>query len=384
MKGSIKQRGNSWQVRVSLGKDAVNNKYRSYFETVNGPKKEAEKRLRELLTELDKGTFVKPGKSTLAEYLESWLKDYVEPNLATRTFELYQYLSNKHIIPALGNILLVDLKPQHLQHLYAEKITSGLSGRTIQLIHVVLHKSLKNAVITGLLSRNVAETVITPKIQRHEMKIMSETDIHLFLEMVRDTEYYALFYTFLFTGCRRAELLALRWQDVDLLMCQLSVTRSMQYTSNAEPGKRIVFKSPKTRQSRRLLSLSPSTVEVLQKHRNAQNKQRESLELPPVSDCDLVFCHWDGSPLLPNSITHAWMKLTRRCGLAGIRLHDARHTHASLMLKQGTSPKVISERLGHAGIAITLDLYAHVTPGMQQAAADKFDAIVLLKVKEEN
>jgi integrase len=120
----------------------------------------------------------------------------------------------------------------------------------------------------------------------------------------------------------------------------------------------------------------------LHEHKEAQTKQRQLLNMPLVSDNDLIFSHWDGSPLPPDSITHAWMKLARRCGLSGVRLHDARHTHASLMLRQGISPKVISERLGHAGIAITLDLYAHTTRGMQQEAANKFDDIVLPSVKQ--
>ena len=215
-----------------------------------------------------------------------------------------------------------------------------------------------------------------PKIQRREMRTMNETDLHIFLEMARNTEYYSLFYTLLFTGCRRAEALALRWSDVDLLLCQLSVTRSMQFVDN-----KVTFKQPKTAKSRRLIALSPSNVTVLQEYWEAQNKMRQTLDLPLVTDNDLVFSHWDGTPLLPNSVTHAWMKLVRRCGLKGIRLHDARHTHASLLLKQGVHPKIVQERLGHAGIAVTLDLYSHVAPGLQQAAANKFDDIVLLKGK---
>jgi len=205
---------------------------------------------------------------------------------------------------------------------------------------------------------------------------MSETDIHLFLDYAKDTDYYALFYVVLFTGLRRGELLALRWQDIDMLMCQISIKRSMQFVDN-----KITFKQPKTTKSRRLIDLSPSTVAVLNEHRKAQDKMRQSLDLPLVTESDLVFCHWDGSPLLPNSITHAWRKLARRCGLKGIRLHDARHTHASLLLKQGVHPKIVQERLGHAGIAITLDLYSHVAPGLQQAAAKGFDDIILPKVK---
>jgi len=222
-----------------------------------------------MLTEQDRGIFIKPGKANLAKYLGAWLSDSVKPNLAGNTFNLYAFLCKKHIFPALGNIVLVDLKPQHLQKFYAEKKASGLSSRTVQLLHVVLHKALKNAVKTGLLSRNVSEAVDAPKNTRHEIKVMSETDIHLFLEMARDTEYYSLFYTLLFTGMRRNEALALRWSNVDLLLCQLSVTRSMEHLTDPSQHYRITFKEPKTEKSRRLIALSPSTVAVLREHKRS-------------------------------------------------------------------------------------------------------------------
>ncbi len=178
---------------------------------------------------------------------------------------------------------------------------------------------------------------------------------------------------------RRAELLALRWADIDLDLCQLSVTRSMQYIRGIDQKSQIIFREPKTAKSRRLIALSPSTVITLRKHKDKQNNLRQSLGYSPLSDNDLVFSRYDGSPLLPNSVTHAWIKLVRRCGLHGIRLHDARHTHASLLLKQGVHPKIVQERLGHGSIQITLDTYSHVAPGLQQAAANKFDDIVLPK-----
>jgi len=173
---------------------------------------------------------------------------------------------------------------------------------------------------------------------------------------------------------RRSELLAVRCVDVDLLGMHISVSRTMQYLNGVE--NHITFKEPKSNKSRRLIALSPSTVFVLQEHLKAQQKMRESLQLPPISENDLVFSHWDGSPLLPDSITHAWSKLTRKCGLKGIRLHDARHTHATIMLKQGVHPKIVQERLGHSTISTTLDTYSHVSPGLQQAAARGFDDIL--------
>ncbi len=380
MKGCIIERNSNLRLKVSLGKNPQTGKYESYYETFHGNRTEAQRRLRQLLTEHDKGIFIRPGKATIAEYLKSWLADYCKPNLSPRTHELYSYICNKHILPTLGSILLFDLKPQQLQRLYADKLASGLSNRTVQIIHVTLHKALKNAMKTGQLIRNVVEAVDSPKIQRREMRVMSETDLHIFLEYAKDTPNYALFYTSLFTGMRRAELLALRWSDVDLELCQVSVTRSMQYIQAAALGNRISFKEPKTTKSKRSIALSPSTTITLREHQAKQNELRESLGYPALSDSDLVFSHYDGSPLLPNSVTHAWMKLVRSCGLHGIRLHDARHTHASLLLKQGVHPKIVQERLGHGSIQITLDTYSHVAPGLQMAAANKFDDIILSKI----
>jgi integrase len=380
MRGYITKRAkDSYTIVLNLGNDPVTGKRKQQWISIKGTKKDAEKKLSELLNQIDNGIFIKPGKQTLSDYLNHWLEDNVKPNLSPRTYELYSYMCRNHIVPAIGNVPLSDIKPVHLQHLYANKQQSGLSNRTVQLIHITIHKALKNAVKIGLLNRNAAESVDIPKIQRHEMHTMDENDIQKFLEAAKDTDYYTLFFTCIFTGMRRSELLALRWQDVDLLLCQISVTRTVQQLTNTTPEGRITFKEPKTQKSRRLIALTPANAVILREHRSKQEKQRLSLGLPTISDNDLVFSHHDGSPLRPDSITHIWKKLIKRCGLKDIRLHDARHTHASLLLKQGIHPKIVQERLGHSGIAITLDLYSHVTPSLQQMAAAKFDEIAIPK-----
>jgi len=354
-----------------MGTNPATGKRKQQWISVKGTKKDAEKRLAELLHQLDTGTFTKPGKTTIADYLKQWLKDYCWTNLAPRTAEGYESIVNCHLIPTLGQIPLTQLKPEHLQHVYSEKLSVGLSNRTIRYIHTTLHKSLQNAVKLGMIVRNPADAVDPPKVQHHEMRTMNESDIHIFLDFAKSTPYYALFYTALFTGMRRSELLALRWSDVDLILCQLSVTRALH---QLQDGSRI-FRQPKTAKGRRLISLSPSTAIVLGEHRGQQEKMRQAIGLTLTED-DLVFCHVDGKPLLPNTVSHAWTKIANRAGLKGIRLHDARHTHASLMLKQGIHPKIVQERLGHASIQITLDTYSHVAPGLQQAAANRFDDIV--------
>jgi integrase len=209
------------------------------------------------------------------------------------------------------------------------------------------------------------------------MHTMTEDDINIFLEAAKKTPYYLLFYLALFTGMRRSELLALRWCDVDLLLCQAYINRSLHHLRTGE----IVFRNPKTAKARRMVSLPPSAAFLLQEHKDKQQAQRAVLEIS-LKDDDLIFSNHEGNPLLPDTISHAWTKLVKRTGLKGIRLHDARHTHASLLLKQNVHPKIVQERLGHATISTTLDLYSHVSPGLQEAAAIGFDKLINRKEKE--
>ena len=170
---------------------------------------------------------------------------------------------------------------------------------------------------------------------------------------------------------RRSEILALRWSDVDLDLGVVSINRSLHHLAD----KSFVFQPPKISKSRRQVPLSPSTSIVLRQHRDSQRAARLLIDVP-ITDDDLVFRQIDGSPLLPNSISQVWRRLVRQAGFPGIRLHDARHTHATLMLERGVNWKIISERLGHGSVAMTLDLYAHASPGMQQAAAQGFDRVL--------
>ena len=386
MRGHIVKRyKNSYTIVLSLGVDPATGKKKQQWVSVKGTKKEAEKRLAELLHQLDNGTFMKPSKTTLGEYLERWLKDYAWPNLAPRTAEGYEDIIRRHLIPSLGNIALTQLKPEHLQHYYSQKLSGGrcdgkggLSPRTVRHHHVNLHTALESAVKWGLLSRNPADAVSPPRSQRPEWHILSEDDIHTFLKAAKATPYYALFYLAIYTGMRRSELLALRWCNIDLLLCQIYVTRTLHQLRDGS----IIYRAPKTVKGRRMIALSPSAAFALREHKEKQELECAMLGTS-LKDDDLVFSQVDGKPLLPNTVTHAWIKIVRRTGLEGVRLHDARHSHASLMLKQGTHPKIVSERLGHANIGITLDTYSHILPGLQEAAADRFDKMVTPRREKE-
>lgn len=382
MRGHIVKRyKNSYTIVLTLGRDPATGKLKQQWVSVKGTKKEAEKRLAELLHQLDTGTFMKPGKTTLAEFLERWLKDYAWPNLAPRTAEGYQSIIRWHLIPQLGNITLTQLKPEHLQKYYAERLAKGrcngkggLTPLTVRHHHMALHRALQVAVKWGLIARNSADAIDPPSFQRREMRVMNEDNIETFLEAARSTPYYALFYLALFTGMRRSELLALRWSDVDLILGQVSVSRSLHHLRDRS----LVFRTPKTARGRRTIALSPSTCIVLREYKEKQETSRAMLGIPLKND-NLVFSRIDGRPLLPDTVSHAWTKLAHRHGLEGIRLHDARHTHASLMLKQGIHPKIVQKRLGHASIQTTLDTYSHVAPGLQEAAAARFDELLTPK-----
>ncbi len=382
MRGTITKRGNSYRIKISLGKDSITGKYLSHYETIKGNKKDAEKRLNELIHQHENGTFVKPGKSTIADYLRQWLKDYVYTNLAPHTAEGYDSIISRHLIPSFGVIPLTQLRPEMIQRYIGDKLSQGringqggLSASTVKHHIVCLHTSLQNAVKLGMLARNPVDAVTIPRSQRHEMRTMSESDIQIFLEMAQPTQYYTLFYVALFTGMRRSELLALRWQDIDLLLLQISVSRTLHMVK----GGKVIIRQPKTEKSRRVVALTPSTSALLREYHESQNSLRQSLDYPNLTDDDLVFCQYDGKPFLPNTVSHNWIKLIRWAGLKGIRFHDARHTHASLMLKQGVHPKIVQERLGHSSIQVTLDTYSHVAPGLQQSAAEAFDNIILPK-----
>jgi integrase len=378
MRGHIVKRSqDSYTIVLNLGRDPSTGKRRQQWLSVKGTKKDAEKRLSELLSQLDNGIYIKPMKSTLAEFLKLWLRDYTKANLSPRGYERYESIVRVHLVPSLGSISLTQLRPEHVQKYYTAKLNSGLAARTVRYHHVVLHIALKTAVKWGLASRNVVDAVDPPRARNTEMKTWDEDNIIRFLNTAKGTPYYALFYTALFTGMRRSELLALRWQDIDFIFSQISVNRGLHQLNDGS----YIFTQPKSAKSQRTIALSPSAILVLKEHHEKQKLER-IMQGIPLTDEDLVFSHPDGKPLRPNTVSRAWTILAARAGVKVIRLHDARHSHASLMLKQGTHPKIVQERLGHSTISVTLDTYSHVAPGLQEAAANRFDEAFTNKYNE--
>ena len=372
MRGHIRKRAkDSWTLVLNLGRDPGTGKRKQQWVSVKGTKKDAERKLAELIHQADNGGFVKPAKETLGSFLNRWLKEYAKASLSPRSLERYEGVVRVNIIPSLGDIPLTRLKPEQLQKYYTAMLNAGLSGGTVRYHHALLHVALKTAVKWYLVSRNVADAVDPPRVRRVEMRTWDEESINRFLLAAKSTPYYALFYTALFTGMRRSEILALRWQDVDFILGQVYVHRSLHHLKDGS----YVYTEPKSANGRRTIALPPSATLALRNHYEKEKATQAMMRIALTDDA-LLFSNPDGKPWRPDTISRAWRNLATRCGLPRIRFHDARHSHASLMLKQGVHPKIVQERLGHASIQITLDVYSHVSPGLQQMAAAQFDEIL--------
>lgn len=379
----IKRKGSkNYTIVLQLGLDPSTGKRKQQWITAGTSKREAEKQLARLVHELDDGIFTKPSKKTLGQYLVEWINS-VSGNLSPRTVEGYLTIINR-MKPVLGAIPLTQLKPETIQRYYADCLSNGrlnkpggLSPLTVRHHHALLHRALKNAMEWGLILRNPADAAHPPKLQPTEMNIMNEMEMHSFLEAARQTPYFHLFHTILFTGLRRSEVLALRWSDIDLLLCQISISRSIHKLRDGS----FIFRQPKSTKGKRTVALSPAATQVLAEYREKTATYR-LIEGTPLKESDLVFSNADGSPLRPNTISRAWSDLAKKCCISASRLHDARHSHASIMLKAGIHPRIVQERLGHSTIAITLDTYSHVSPGLQEAAAKKFDDALSLSHNE--
>ena len=384
MKGYIRQRSKgSWEITIDTGRDPSTGKRRRHSETVKGAKKDAERRLAELLVSIERGSYIKPKKITLGEWLEDWCQSYAKTHCSPRTAEGYESIIRNHIIPSIGSVRLIELHPQHIQAFYAGSMShgringkGGLSGRTVSHIHRVLSEALSHAVKQGLIFRNVAELIDPPRAKRAKMNTLTLEEIYKLFSVARNTPYYPIIYTALHTGLLQAELLGLMWRDVDLDLASLSVIQTLYKRRGI-----CHLREPKSEHSRRRIALQPSLAVFLREYRAERETQWLLLGKLPKEN-DFVFGSPDDKPMDPGTLTHAFAKIARKANIFHIRFHDLRHTHASLMLMSGIHPKIVQERLGHASVAFTLDVYSHSVPDLQDAAAKRLDEILQTKLKQ--
>ena len=381
--GSITQRNKgSWQLRYYSPPDS-NGKQKRLTETVRGLKSDAEKVLRERLAAIENGGYVPRDRETVADFLKRWLKIHAATK-TPKTREGYQGNINRYINPAIGRVELQKLTPAQIQGMYAPLLEKGLSNRTVLHAHRVLHKALADGIMWGLLVRNPADATTPPRAEDKEMEMWDIPTINLFRKVASDHRFQDFYQLALLTGMRRSELCGLKWDSVDLVAGRLSVVRTRQRVAKMDPAEdepktAMMVGAPKTRRSRRSVALSPQTVNLLHSIRGKQLAQQ--FEVGPIwQNTDYVLTQPDGRPMNPNQVTQEFKAIVRKAELPHLTLHGLRHANATLLLVAGVSPKVVSERLGHSNIAITMDTYSHVIPGLQEEAALLLDRLL----SEEN
>lgn len=343
-------------------------------------RREAQQALDRLKASLDRGEFVERSPQNVREYMERWLpaiRGTVEPS----TWESYERNVQNHLLPALGDIRLQALTPDHLSDLYATLAESGrrdgrggLSPRTVQYCHMILHRALVDAVRRGAVVRNVADYALVPAPRRTrrsaEMATWTASEVATFLDSTRHDRLYVVWHVALMTGMRRGEVLGLRWRDCDLEAGRLRLVRQLRVVRHVPE-----FSDLKTDRSRRQVGLDPETRTLLRQHRRAQLEERLMVG-EGYRDGDLLFAKPDGLYYHPEAVSKVFDRRVARYAVPRIRFHDMRHTWATLALQAGVHPKIVSDRLGHASVAFTLDVYSHAVQGLDDDAAARVADLV--------
>lgn len=339
--------------------------------------KEAQKWLTSQLSDIQKGTFVEPTKTTLKEWMLKWLNDYMKISCRQTTWESYQIMIEKHILPDLGPIKLAQLQTSNLQKLYNDKLTSGradgkpggLAPKTVRYIHTIIYACLEQAVKEKILMINPAAAAKLPKNPKKEMKILDSKGVQDFIKAAKEYRLYAAFYLEIFSGLRRGEVLGLRWKDVDFKAKTIEVVQQLVRTPKGD----YIFQEPKTKLSKRKVIVPDEVLVQLKEHKKKQAQERKDLgQSEIIKPEDLVFVNELGKLIQPRNFLRTYRGILKKAGLdTSLRFHDLRHTFATLSLQHGVDIKTLQGDLGHHSAAFTLDQYSHVTMEMKQAAANK-------------
>jgi integrase len=373
--GHVRQRSpGSWEVRYRADGRIVTT-------TIKGSEKDAQRELRRRLHEVDQGTHTDPSRMLLRGWLERWL-EIVKSEVEPKSFERYQFTVARHLVPALGRSKITKLRTDDIQAVYSRWSTGGrldgkaggLAPRTRRHIHMVLRAALDRAVEAKIIARNPAvfPRKRLPKASRKPPEVWTAEQGKAFLEAIKGDRLYMPVLLALATGCRRGELLAMRWKHIDLERGTVEVVGSLEQTL----GRGLRFKGTKSDRGR-TITLPEFAIEALRQNKVEQAQTLLLLGIRQTADT-LVCCRFDGEAFTPLALSNAFPRLMRqtakRLEIPVIRFHDLRHSHATALLRSGVPLKVVSERLGHASISITADTYLHVTIDMQADVAAKLDA----------
>jgi integrase len=331
---------------------------------------EVRRKLAEILHAVQNGGYTDARGKTLGEFLDQWLIDAVKPRVRAWTFAGYEVHVRVHIKPVLGRVALEKLSPQHVQYLLNRKLEEGLKPKSVRYLRGTLRTALNDAVRWGLVSRNAAALVDGPRVERYDIQPLTPTEARAFLDSINGDRLEALYSVALTMGLRQGEALGLRWQDIDLELGYMRISKQLQRVHGAP-----TLVEPKTERSRRTLVMPPMITRDLQHHLARQQKERSAAG-DRWAETGLVFATVDGKPLDGTAISKGFHRLLERAGLEQRRFHDLRHSCATLLLVQGVSPRVVMDLLGHSQIGLTMNTYSHVIPDLRRDAADRMQDLL--------
>jgi integrase len=339
-------------------------------------RKEVQEKLKIALREQQQGSLVTAPQQKLEQFLHTWLENTQKHSVRPRTYERYEEIVRLHIVPELGRYAVQKLTVQHVETFYTKMMDKGYKAVIVASFHNVLHKALDAAVKRNLITKNVCDFADPPHGEEYEIQPLNLEQIQTLLSAARGRPVEALLKLALATGMRRGELMGLKWQDITFETGTLQVRRIMSRVPSklkTEEKKGYVEANTKTKKSRRSILIVPFALTALEQHRKHQAVAREKAG-PLWKEHDLVFCTSIGTRLNPDrDIRLPFKRLLKEAGLPDIRFHDLRHSAATLLLSLGIHPKIVQEILGHSNIAITMNVYSHVLPGMQAGAMDKMN-----------
>ena len=358
VKGYLRQRSpGSWELTIDTGRDALGRRQRK-FVTVQGT--QAQRKLRELLSILDKGLGLPAEKILLRDWLDRWMQEIIAPNRRQRTKERYQGIITRHIKPAIGHVPLTKLAPSHVQALESQLSVRGMAAEGVGLVHRVLSGAMKHALLMEMVYRNPVSVVSPPRIIRQEPAPPDIPAVRAALDLAGAEEHYlyACIHLIAYTGMRRGEAMGLLWNDVDLergrILIERSLSRTLEQGLHVDP--------PKTNSGRRVVDLDAGTIEVMAKHREDQRTTKELMR-EMYKDHGKVFADPYGEWINPDNLSKAVKSFGQRVGHPEMTVRSLRHFHASVSLQSGQSVVIVSKRLGHASVSTTADIYAHSLPG---------------------
>jgi integrase len=328
-------------------------------------------RVRAMEAKRDAGTAEAAGRAPMvSDWLDHWLEHIAPRRVRARTLESYEALVRLHLRPGVGHHRLDRLQPEHLEQMYGSLLEDkGLSPATVLRLHRVLSRALRVAMQRGKIARNVATLVDPPAVKRPTTALpLTVDEARRVLQAAQHSRNSARWTVALAVGLRQSEALGLRWSDIDLDVGTLTVRRGLHRVA----GKGLVYEEPKAERSRRTLALPAQLVEALRRHRTVQLEEREAAG-SLWEEHDLVFAQVNGRPLDKRSDWEAWKALLKRAAVREVRLHDGRHTAATLLLSEGVHPRVVMELLGHSQMRTTTDTYSHVMPALAKEAAATMD-----------